>query len=115
MMRWAFRPRREPRDEQGSRLILALMMVIIVAITGPAVLQQQAAAPNAQRVYSGLRTMELSLDSRMDSAIQGVRYDQWAAMPNSSNFCSNIATDPNPWGPSLQTVSVGTKSYELHC
>src|SRR4051812_48295088 len=100
-----------PPDERGSTLILAMIMIIVVAVAGAAVLNQQNSASNVQSVYTDLRTVQLSLDSQLDSTIQGIRYDPWAAMPGSGNTCDNTSD----WGPSLQTVAVGTKSYELHC
>src|SRR5207244_3420209 len=70
------------RDEHGSVLIITLVMIIVVAVMGAAVLRQESSAPNAQKAYATVRDAALTADGLADQTIQQYRYDSTAAVDN---------------------------------
>lgn len=95
------------RDERGSTLLLALMIVLVVAIAGTAVLNQVSNAPAAQKVYSGVRTVQLNADQAADTVVQSMRNVRAAGVAGSGGTCSNTAS----FGSSIATIS----GYDVYC
>ena len=86
--------RRVDRTERGSMLVLALVIIVIVAVSGAAVLNQVNSATNVQTAYSNVRDRTMAIDAAADSFIQKIRFDPTAGDPNHSGTCSQNTTAP---------------------
>ncbi|HTL86888.1 MAG TPA: hypothetical protein VL856_17020 [Acidimicrobiia bacterium] len=109
------RDSRRVRDEQGSAIIFALCMVVVVAVAGAAVLRQESNATKAQGAYESVRTREDNVDNIAEQTIQTMRLDPTAGvdatgLTGATNPCNN----PNQWG-SPTTTNAATGGLTILC
>src|SRR5262245_11239225 len=95
------------RDEGGSTLILALVLIIIISIAGAAVLKAAGSAGNVQRAYGSARDFQLALDGKVDAITQSMR---GTLAPGTSSFVNAGATVCSDWSSTLGS-SDGTWTY----
>jgi hypothetical protein len=79
-------PQTQPRvrDERGSTLLFALVMIIVVSVAGVAVLNQLSSAPAVQNAYAGSRTVTLKTELTSESLVNRLRGDSSAGIDSTT-------------------------------
>jgi hypothetical protein len=71
-------------DEAGNTLALALAIIIVVSVAGAAVLNQIAAAPQAQKAQAAARNDAAYAERVADAAVGALRFDRNAGLSRSA-------------------------------
>jgi hypothetical protein len=105
-------PRRRQRargsGEQGSTLLLALALIVVIGIAGAAVLNSQQTSFNVQNAYKNLRVSEVSADKMAQSVIHGLRYDQSSGIEGATGNCGGTAGTLSP-------LATGSSQFDVMC
>ena len=76
---------------------MVLITLVVIAVFGAAVLNQQSSAGNVQAAYAKVRDAEITADAALDSAIETIRYNERAGITStvgSTGPCSSASPTP---------------------
>lgn len=99
-------------------LIVALVMIVVVAVAGTAVLRQQQSSPAVHEAYEEVRTVEITADEAIDAAIESIRYDRLAAVSQTAGGrgrCNNDTAPARLSGVPDTAFTAGGEAIHVYC